>query len=358
MRRGSILVAFGLIVASSLPAPAQQPYYAGKTIEILVPFGAGGGTDIETRFLVPFFGKHTAGNPRVAVRNMPGGGSITGTNWYAQNAKPDGLQMLATSGSTVIPFILGVPQVKYDFTKWKLVKVNGVGGVVYVSPRTGIKKPEDLLKPAQRLVYGGISATGLDLTTLLLFELLGMDVRAVLGMEGRGPARLTFERGETNIDYQTTPAYLTQVVPLVKEGKAIPIMSMGFVNERGQMVRDPAAPDLPTPSEVYEVLHKRKPDGLLQWKAYQSLVSASFSFQKALWVPEGTPAKALGALHEAIDKMNRDPQFGAESQKVLEGYPIFRGDQVEAAVHRSMSVSPDVKKFVTDLLRQKYNVRL
>jgi tripartite-type tricarboxylate transporter receptor subunit TctC len=357
MRRWLWLVTLGLVQAAS-PASGQAPYYAGKTIEILVPFPPGGGTDIETRVLVPFFEKHLDGTPRVTVRNMPGGGSILGANWYAQNAKPDGLQVLATSGSTVTPFILGVAQVRYDFSKWKLVKVNGVGGVVYVSPRTGIRKAEDLLKPAQRLVYGGISATGLDLATLLLFEALGMDVRAVLGLEGRGPARLAFERGETTIDYQTTPAYLTQVAPLVKEGKAVPILSMGFVNERDQMVRDPAAPDLPTPLEAFELLHKRKPEGLLAWKAYMALVSAGFSFQKALWVPEGTPPEALRALHEAIDRMNRDPQFAAASQKVLEGYPILRGDQAEGAVHRSMSVAPDVKKFLGDLLRDKFNVRL
>jgi tripartite-type tricarboxylate transporter receptor subunit TctC len=350
-----VLLAIGLLPVSLSSARAQQPYYAGKTVEILVPFPAGGGSDIEARFLLPFLEKHIPGHPRVTIRNMSGDGSITGANWYQHNAKADGLHLLATSGSTVIPFILGVPQVRYDFARWKLVKVNGVGDVVYVAPRTGIRRPEDLLKPGQRLVYGGISATGLDLATPLLFELLGTDVRAVLGMEGRGAARLTFERGETNIDCQTTPAYLTQVVPLVKEGKAVPIMSMGFMNEHGQLVRDPAAPDLPSPSEVYELLHRRKPDGLLQWKAYQAAVSAGFSFQKALWVPDGTPVEALRALHEAIERMSRHPRFAAESHKVLKGYAILRGHQAEAAVHRSMAVAPDVKKLITDLLRVKYN---
>jgi hypothetical protein len=56
--------------------------------------------------------------------------------------------------------------------------------------------------------------------------------------------------------------------------------------------------------------------------------------------------------------MNRDPQFAIETKKVLEGYAIFRGDQAEAAVHRSITLTPDVKKFITDLLREKYNVKL
>ena len=202
MRRAALALVVVLIVAAGLvPARAQAPYFAGKTIEIIVPFGAGGGTDIETRFLAPFFEKHIAGNPRVVVFNRSGGGSILGANLYMLSAKPDGLQILATSGSTVIPYILSVPQVQYDFKRWRLIKVNGVGGVVYVSPGTGIRRPEDVLKPAQPLVYGGIGAQNLDLAMVLAFELLGMNVRSVFGFEGRGPARLAFERGETNIDY-------------------------------------------------------------------------------------------------------------------------------------------------------------
>lgn len=342
----------------ALPASGQQPYYAGKTIEIIVPFAPGGGSDIDARFFAPFLEKYVPGSPRVIVRNMPGGGSILGANFFAENARPDGTQLLVTSGSTMIPYILGVPQVRYDPTKWELIKVNGVGGVLYVSPRTGVRKPEDLVRPAERLVYGGISATGLDLVTLLLFEVLGLDVRVVMGFEGRGPARLAFERGETNVDYQTTPAYLSQVVPLVREGKAIPILSMGFVNEKGVMVRDPSAPDLPSAYEAYQAIFKRKPDGLLRWKAYQSMVAAAFTFQKALWAPGGTPPEALQALRTAVDRMNTDPQFRQQGRQVLEGYEVLRGDVAKSAVLRAARVTLDVKKYITDLLRSKYQVRL
>lgn len=355
-----LLLIGALAGGAAAPAPVygQGAFYAGKTIEIIVPFATGGGTDIETRFFQPFFEKHIPGNPRVVVRNMPGGGSILGSNWFAANAKPDGLTLLATSGSTVIPYILEVPAVRYDFRKWKLVKVNGVGGIIYVSPRTGIKTPADLVRPAERLFYGAISATGLDLVTLLAFEVLGLDVRTVVGFEGRGPARLAFERGETNIDYQTTPAYLSQVVPLVQEGKAVPIMSMGFVNERGQLVRDPAAKDLPTVYEAFQQIHNRRPDGLMRWKAYQAFVGAGFSYQKAIWAPEGTPPEALAALNEAIGRMTRDVAFRMQGRAVLEGYTVFRGDGMEPAVHRSMRLTLDVLKYVKDMLRAKYGVSI
>jgi len=357
VKQAALALSVVLVAAAGLaPVQAQAPYFAGKTIEIFVPFGAGGGTDIETRFLAPFFERHIAGNPKVLVINRPGGGSILGANFYAANAKPDALQILATSGSTVIPYILGVPQVQYDFKKWKLVKVNGVGAVVYVNPATGIRRPEDVLKPAQPLVYGGIGAANLDLAMVLAFELLGMNVRSVFGFEGRGPARLAFERGETNIDYQTTPAYLSQVAPLVQERKAVPLFTFGFTNDKGQLVRDPAAPTLPTIYEFYQQVHKRKPDGQLRWKALQALLNPAFTFQKALWVPQGTPAEALNALWDAVDKMNADPEFKEKSKNVLEGYTLFRGDKMEATVIKSLRVTLDVQKFIKELLRTKYNI--
>ncbi len=359
MRRLILLgIAIAVLVVPLPQARGQAPYYAGKTIELVVPFATGGGTDIESRFFAPFFERHIPGNPRFIVRNAPGGGSVLGANAFAATAKPDGLTLLASSGSTVIPFILQVPQVRYDFRKWKLIKVNGVGGVIYVSPRIGVKKAEDLLKPTERLIYGGISATALDLVMLLTFEVLGLDVKSVLGFEGRGPARLAFERGEVNIDYQTTPAYLSQVAPLVKEGKAVPVMTMGFVNERGQLVRDPGLKDLPTIYEVYEQINKRKPDGLLRWKAYAALIGPGFSYQKTIWAPEGTPQEALEPLLSAIDRMNRDFQFKDQGRAVLEGYSVARGDKVEPAVHRSMRVTLDVIKYIKDLVRTKYNVSI
>jgi len=339
------------------PSQAQGAYYAGKTVEIIVPFAAGGGTDIEARFMAPYLEKYLPGNPRVVVRNMPGGGSIIGANWYTDNAKPDGLTIFASSGSTVIPYLLGVPQVRYDYRRWKLVKASGVGDVIYVSPRIGVKSVADLRRPAERFIFGSISPTSVDLAILLVFELLGLDVRSVFGFEGRGPARLAFERGEVTINHDSTPSYLTQVVPMVKDGKAVPIVSLGFLNDRGDVVRDPSAPELPTVYEAYRQLYNRKPDGLLVWKAFRAVLAAGFSFQKTYWVPQETPPELMRILYDTIERIKGDPQFKVESKNVLEGYPLFRGDEVDAAVRRSLNLTLDVRKYMRDLLQTKYNVR-
>lgn len=353
-----LVVALVLVaIMASIPvASAQSAYYSGKTIEIIVPFSAGGSTDVQARLFAPFFEKHIAGNPRVIVRNMAGGGGVLGGNWFAANAKPDGLTIYMSSGSNVIPYMLQFPAVRYDYRNYKLISANGVGGIFYTSPATGVKQPADLMKSAQPLVFGGISATGLDLAVLLALELLQLNVRVVMGFEGRGPTRLAFERGEINLDYQASTAYLDQVVPLVKQGKAVPLFSMGFVNEKGLMVRDPSLADVPSIYEVYQQVFNRKPDGLTRWKAFRALTAAAYSYQKTLWIPKATPPEAATALLTAVDKMNADREFVTQSNKILEGYAFQRGDVVEGTVLRSMVLTLDVLKFIKDLLATRYNV--
>ncbi|HWP34995.1 MAG TPA: hypothetical protein VNM66_05300 [Thermodesulfobacteriota bacterium] len=349
------LLALGAALAP-LPTHAARPYYAGKTVEIVVPFGPGGGTDVWARFVAPYLQKHVPGNPRVIVKNIPGGESITGANAFADSARPDGLALLATSATTAFHYLLGRPQVRYDFAKLTPVIVTATGGVIYAAPRAGIRTPADLLKPAAPLVYGGISATGLDLVTLLSFELLKLDVRVVLGFEGRGPARLAFERGETTIDYQTTTAYQTQVVPLVAQGKATPLMSFGLLTAPGTVERDPTVPDLPTVPEVYQQLYKRPPSGEV-WRAYLAFMAAGFAYQKALWAPDGTPREALEALYEGARQLIDSAEFKEKSRELMEGYPTYPGNAIERAVREALTLPDDVRAFARTLVSTKYGVK-
>ncbi|MFB3816835.1 MAG: Bug family tripartite tricarboxylate transporter substrate binding protein [Candidatus Methylomirabilales bacterium] len=353
---GAIVLGCLLVLAGSVgPAAGAADFYAGKSIEVIVPFKEGGGTDVWMRVVAPYLQKHIAGNPKIVIKNIPGGESIHGVNQYVLRSKADGLNMVATSATNYFHALLGVKAVQYDFTKLKPLLVNPAGGAIYASPSLGVKSPADLPRAKEKLVYAGISATGQDLVTLVAFEVLGIELKAVLGYEGRGPARLAFERGESNIDYQTTPGYLSNVVPLVKEGKAVPLMSFGMEDEKGVINRDEAFPDLPTVGEVYEQIHKKKPSGAA-WDAYKSLNAASFSIQKILWVKPEAPPESMKAVLDAVDRLQKDKEFLQKADKVLGGYPALRGDRLEATIHRIFQLPPEARKYLLDLLEKKYKV--
>jgi len=120
-----------------------------------------------------------------------------------------------------------------------------------VSPSTGVTSAEDVHDASEPLLYGGMAAAASDLPALLSFEVLDLDVRSVLGFNGRGPIRLAFEQGEVNLDYQFTPVWLTQVLPSVEEGRAVPVWTGGAMADGVLKARDQLAPDLPS---VYEVM--------------------------------------------------------------------------------------------------------
>lgn len=359
MKRKAVWLAIGLgvltIGAASVGWAAD--FYAGKTIEVIVPFKEGGGTDVWARVMAPYLQKHIAGNPRILIRNIPGGESIHGVNQYMARAKADGLNMIVTSATQAFHVFLGRKEVQYDFAKLKPLLVNPVGGAVYVAPGTGVKTAADLLKPKEKLVFAGMSPTSLDLVALLAFDVLGLDVKGVLGYEGRGPARLAFERGESNIDQQTTPAYFSSVVPLVKTGKAVPVFSFGQMNDAGDLVRDAAFPDLPDVDEAYALLYKKKPSGA-GWEAYKAFNAAAFAVQKILWVKQEAPPETVKAVLDAVDRMQKDSDFLQKAEKVLGGYPALRGDKLEGAIQKTYTLAPQARAYVLSLLEKKYNTKV
>src|ERR1700709_1132001 len=92
--------AAALFAAVCAAMPAQALDLAGKTITLLVPFPTGGGVDLWARFNAPLLSRHLPGKPTVLVKNMPGGGSTAGANFFQVSAKPDGMTLLASSAST------------------------------------------------------------------------------------------------------------------------------------------------------------------------------------------------------------------------------------------------------------------
>jgi tripartite-type tricarboxylate transporter receptor subunit TctC len=352
---GRWLAFFALTLGVGTPALAATPYYAGKTIEVIIPFPVAGGTDIWIRTIAPYLEKHIPGNPKFSFRNIGGGRGIPGMMEFALKAKPDGHLALVSSATNYFPVLLGDKAAKYDFRQWKPALVNPVGGVMYAAPASGVKRVEDLAK-AKELIYGGISAIGLDLIPLISFELLELDAKGVLGFKGRGEARIAFERGETNIDYQTTPAYNATVVPLIKEGKAIPLMSFGQLDDKGNIIRDPAVPDLPTVPEVYEKIKGKKPSGRF-WDTYRVFMPSAFAVQKILWVKADAPADVAQGYYAAADRLEKDKEFQSKTDKVLGGYPLLRGDRLEKTIQQAFQIDADTQRFVKEWVSKKYRVK-
>mgnify|MGYP005988163871 CR=1 FL=1 len=358
-RRAAISLAAVAVATLALGTAAQaQADFAGKTIEFVIPFSAGGGSDTWARFNAPLLSKYLPGEPTVVVVNEPGGGSTKGANLFAARAEPDGLTILGTSGSTQFPYLLGDPRVRYDYADWQVVMAAPTGGVVYTSPSTGVTSPEEIGKlEGQKLIYASQGATSLDLVPLLGFKEMGLDVQHVFGFKGRGDGRLAFERGETNIDYQTSSAYIKNVQPLVDAGTAVPLFSWGVLDDDGNLIRDPAFPDLPHFAEAYEMMKGEAPSGA-EYDSYFAFFTAGFPAQKMVFLPGETPQDIVDAYTNAFEAMKEDPAYVEGVESVLGGYGQVTGAAAEALFKKGTVIAPELRAQVVDMLEADYGVKL
>ena len=357
MRRVAFVASCAVLITIAAPAQGELNL-KGKNVTWVIPFSESGGSAKWANFYAPLLSKALPGEPTVTVKFMPGAGSTKGANWFQNQAKPNDVTLFGSSGSTQFPYLLGDPRVKYEYRDWNIVLASGTGGVAYLPAELG-KKFNENPKSLQNVdfIYGSQGATRLDLIPLLAWKMLGLKVEPVFGIKGRGDGRLMFERGEANIDYQTSSAYLKNVTPLVKAGKAVPMMSWGALNSKGKIVRDPTFPDIPTFKEIYTEVHGKAPSGE-EWKAWKAFFIAGFPAQKMVFLPNGSSKEAIKTYTKAFNKVIARDDFPKISAKRLGKYDQLTGAKARRAIKQVLAIDPKANEFVKKWLKEDYGVEL
>jgi tripartite-type tricarboxylate transporter receptor subunit TctC len=350
-------LAAGALAAMGATAVSAQDL-AGKTVNFTIPFSESGGSARWANFYAPLISETLPGNPTVVVRYRPGAGSTEGANWFQEVTNGDGTEIFGTSGSTQFPYLLGDPRVRYEYKDWKVVLASGTGGVVFLPPDLGAKFDGTMngLKE-EFFLYGSQGATTLDLVPLLAFKLLGLQVDPVFGIEGRGDGRLMFERGEANIDYQTSAAYLKSVVPLVEQGLAVPAFSWGALDENGMIVRDPTFPDMPSFKEVCEATEGCETSGVA-WDAWKAFFISGFAAQKMVYLPGSASQETVDMYTEAFKAAIAKPGFKESAGDNLGEYPQLIGEAAQSANDQAITVTDEARQYVLDWLKDAYGVTM
>src|SRR5947199_8435978 len=84
------VLASAILVVPQAQADDVAEFYRGKRINLIVSYGPGGGYDVYARVLARHMSRHIPGNPPIVVQNMPGAGSLRGTNFIYNVAPRDG----------------------------------------------------------------------------------------------------------------------------------------------------------------------------------------------------------------------------------------------------------------------------
>ena len=328
-----------------------KPFYEGKTIELIVPSAAGTGNDTTARWLAEMLSEYVPGQPRIQVINIEGAGGSTAANEFA-GADPDGLTWFISGEANTLAYLLETDGVAYDYANWSAMVGYPSGSIVYMRPGAGgVDDAERVLEASQTLILGGEENAGTTSRALSL-DLLGVDYQLVTGYGGNR-AEIALQQGEIDISGANTANYLDITLPLVEEGKVLPLFTQGYRDESGELVEDPSAPNVQILPELYESIHGEAPSGD-EWDALELIFDSTRSLTRVLWTHGDAPEAAITAVEEGVKAMEQDPGYEEGVSTILGGYGGVTGDQLEELMTTMLEPDPATLDWLRAYTEQLY----
>ncbi|MGN6571319.1 MAG: Bug family tripartite tricarboxylate transporter substrate binding protein [Pseudolabrys sp.] len=282
LRPVAAVLALGAMLAFSAPAAASDTY-PSRPVKIIVPFGAGGPTDLFTRAVAEELGRSL--HQPFVLENRPGAGTTIGTE-VAAKAAPDGYTLLMVSGTqTVNETLYGHKPYHLMADLIPVAPLIESDLVLVVHPSVPAKNLDDLIAFAKanpgKLNFGSSGpGSNYHMAAELLKNLTGIDIVHV-PYRGSTGMRTDIVSGQIQMLFDSVPT----MAPMIKEGMVRALGTSGHE-------RSPILPDVPTIAEA-----------------------GVPGFQATLWVgfmaPAGTPQPVVDLLNREISKIVERPDIKA-----------------------------------------------
>lgn len=307
VKAGVLLLATVLVVAGPAAAGEWKPT---KPITVIVPWSAGGATDLTTRILASEMEKVLG--QRIAVVNTPGASGAIGMK-NAYEAPKDGYTWTANADTSIINYPI-MDQMKLTYRDWIQWYALFTPNIISATADYAAKDLPDLVrimkeKPGQVAVASaGVGSSGH--TALEIFQsVLGVKARHV-PYQGGNPAVVATVGGESNVVMQLS----MEEADMIRAKKLKPL-----ANTSNQPLQVSGFGDVPPIT-----------------KSYPNFPSVGSYF--GLMVPKGMPAEIVAAISKAFDvaaKSEALKKFAAEKAV----FPVnLKEAEAMTAVEKSASV--------------------
>ena len=306
-RFAAILALF--LVAAPARADAVADFYKGKSIQLVLGYGPGGGYDVYARIIARYLGKYIPGNPTVVVVNMPGAGSLRATNFLYTMAPRDGMTIGAFARDMPLMGIIGGnSNVQFDPRKftWLGSASSSVNDsyLLFLRKDAAVKTIGDAIKPdGPSVVISGTAegATGNDVA-ILLRDAIGLNVKIINGYPDSGAMFLAIDRKEVDGRFVGLSAVRSSKPDWLR-----PDSNMHVLLQFGRPERNAAFPDAPTAREL------AKDD---RARALIGLAELPYQLSRPMVAPPGVPADRAAALQEAFMAMQKDAEYLKEAERL------------------------------------------
>lgn len=324
------------VAAPGARADSVSDFYKGKTIRVVIGYGAGGGYDLYGRLAAEFLGRHIPGNPTVVAQNMPGAGSFKAARFIYAAAPKDGTVLGSVSQTIAVEAAVRGAASGIDITRMPFIgrfTTNIDLGVGF--PGAWFKTFADARQ--KQIVVG---ATGGASTSVLLPESLniyaGAKFKLVKGYKGAADVMIAAERHEVELIGATgIPNLLVHHPDWIKQHKA-PILYQNALKRHSLLPNVPTLPELGTTAEGKAVLR---------------LIASTAEVGRSILTTPDVPKERLAALNKAFQAMLADPAFKAATEKRHITIEPDTGAAMNAIALETMKAPPPVLKKLGDLLK-------
>ena len=334
-------LAFGVLLLLGTPAKpisAQDSFYQGKTIRLIVGLAPGGGFDTYSRVIARQMSKHISGNPTIVVENMPGAASLLSANYLYRVAKPDGLTIGNFIGGLSFQQLLGLPGVEFDAPKFEFLGVPAQDNfMIGVAKSTGITSVEQWKASGKVIKIGGVApGGGTDDIPKVLKATLDLPLQLVSGYKGTGPVRLAFNAGEVQGACNSWESFKSTWRAEMERGDVVLLV-------QGNLKPHPEVPNVPWAVDLAKSEDAKK----------MILTSARVSgvLNRFYALPPGTPKSRVNLLRKAFMETMKDPEFLAETKKARLDLDPIDGAEIEKQVRELFKLEPALVAKMKEILK-------
>ena len=328
MRLALRLIWAGLMVAVPLGTSiAQEAFYKGKQIRIVISAGVAGGYNEYARLLAAHMGHHIAGKPDFIVQSMPGAGGLLATNYLYAQAPQDGTTIGLIHSSVPLAPLFGTQGARFDAQKFHWIgsmdRSDGPCTAWHTSPA---KTWADLLQTPFIVGSSGVGSQ-MDIYPAMLNKLFGTKIKVVGGYKDGGSIFHAMEREEIHGRCGPQLTAIRSLRPhwLTERRIVIPIM----VSER----RSGDYPDVPTVMEFAKDEATRQQIRLL---------IVTQDLDRPVLAPPGVPVDRVKQLRDAFNATMKDPAFRADIDKLRLTLDWVAGEEVAKTIAAAYAMPPDV----------------
>jgi len=326
------------LIVVARPAVAQEPFYKGKTIRLIVGLAPGGGFDTYSRVIARHMGKHIPGNPTTVVDNMPGAASLLAANYVYKAARPDGLTIGNFVGGLNLQQLLGLPGIEFDAAKFEYLGVPAQDNfMIGVAKTTGITSVEQWKVSGTVVKIGGVApGGGTDDIPKVLKATLGLPLQLVSGYKGTGPVRLAFNAGEVQGICNSWESFKATWRNELDTGEIV-ILLQANLKPHPEVPNVPWAYDLAKTDDAKKMIH--------------ALAVVNGATNRPYVLPPSTPVDRVRILRKAFMDTMKDHEFLADTSKAKLDIDPLDGVEIEKQVKALFKLEHSLIEKLKDILK-------